>query len=385
MNNFHFKTCREIINEVGGVKKLYQTCKALQISKLLIITDRGIEEAGILNHVLECLKLSDLKVVVYSDVKVDPPENLVLDAVEFARNQKVNGIIGLGGGSPMDTAKIVACLAPSTQSLNEIYGVDKINEKRLPLIQIPTTAGTGSEVTSVAVVTRVGDVKTGIVSSELLADVAILDAELTVGLPKHITASTGVDAIVHAIEAYTSKLKKNPYSNMLAKTALSYLGKNILNVLKNPSNLDARQEMLFGAMLAGQAFANAPVAAVHALAYPLGGHYDISHGLSNSLVLVEVLKFNLETSAQEYAELAKYLVPNFESHGDPQSDALELIDYLEILIKECGLPTRLSDVGVERKSLNLLATDAIKQERLLVNNPRELEFKDVLNIYQSCF
>ena len=182
----------------------------------------------------------------------------------------------------MDVAKIIAILShpAQQQKLSDLYGVNNAQAPRLPLILVPTTAGTGSEVTPISIVTTGETTKTGIVAPVLFADVAILDATFTENLPRHISAATGIDAMVHAIEAYTSKIKKNPYADMLAKQALKLLNQNFNLVLEDGRNLEARQNMLVGSMLAGQAFANAPVGAVHALAYPLGGHFHISHGLS---------------------------------------------------------------------------------------------------------
>ena len=208
----------------------------------------------------------------------------------------------------MEVAKLIAVLASGrediAQLLESIYGIDLVLCDRLPLIQVPTTAGTGSEVTPISIVTTGATQKTGIVSKRLLPDFAILDAQLTVGLPSHVSAATGVDAMVHAIEAFTSKAKKNAYSDMLAKQALLLLSANIRQACTDGSDLDARQAMLLGSMLAGQAFANAPVAAVHALAYPLGGHFHVPHGLSNSLVLPPVLRFNAGAASALYAPVS---------------------------------------------------------------------------------
>jgi alcohol dehydrogenase len=205
---------------------------------------------------------------------------MVLKAVNFARENQADGIIGIGGGSSLDTAKLVAALATGHQNLKDIYGVDKITTSPLPLIQIPTTSGTGSEVTPIAIVTRPDDTKQGVVSAKLYAKAVILDPVLTLGLPPQITAATAIDAMVHAIEAFTSVHRKNPVSDMLAIQAISLLSENIKDAVHQGTNMEARSAMLLGSMMAGQAFANAPVAAVHALAYPLGGIYHIPHGLS---------------------------------------------------------------------------------------------------------
>jgi alcohol dehydrogenase len=309
----------------------------------------------------------------------------VLDAARQAREAKADLVIGFGGGSSMDVAKLVALLAhpDASQQLSDIYGVGLATGPRLPLIQVPTTAGTGSEVTPVAIVTTGATTKAGVVAPSLLPDLAVLDAELTLGLPAPVTAATGVDAMVHAIEAYTSAHKKNPYSDMLAREALRLLGGNLETAVNDGSNLAAREACLLGAMMAGQAFANAPVAAVHALAYPLGGHFHIPHGLSNSLVLPEVLKFNAAVAAPLYAELAPIL--SDQRFTDASGGAETLIAALESLINAVGLPVRLRDAGVSEDSLETLAADAMLQQRLLINNPREVSEADALAIYKAVY
>jgi alcohol dehydrogenase class IV len=249
---------------------------------------------------------------------------------------------------------------------------------------VPTTAGTGSEVTPVAVITTGETTKAGVSSPVLLPDVAVLDAALTLGLPPAVTAMTGVDAMVHAIEAYTSRHKKNPLSDNLAIHALTLLSRNIRTAVHEGSNQPARENMLLGACLAGQAFANAPVAAVHALAYPLGGHYHIPHGLSNSLVLPSVLEFNAPNASALYAELAEVVV-GAPLAGGAEAKTAALIAALRELIDDVSLPATLAQAGVKESDLEMLATDAMLQQRLLVNNPRDVNYDDALAIYQAAY
>jgi alcohol dehydrogenase len=263
-----------------------------------------------------------------------------------------------------------------------MYGIGQISTSRVPLIQIPTTAGTGSEVTPISIVTTGETTKMGVVDPILYADLAILDATLTLGLPEHVTAATGIDAMVHALEAYTTKHKKNPISDALARQAFKLLGENILTVCMDGGNIDARRDMLVGAMLAGQAFANAPVAAVHALAYPLGGHFHVPHGLSNSLVLPNVMKFNLAEAGSAYAELAAILGVTGKSE---QASVEALIVWFRNVAVEAGIETRLRDVGVKEGDLDMLADDAMMQTRLLVNNPREVNRDDAYKIYEAAW
>jgi len=339
----------------------------------------------LLGPVEESFRSANMPLTLFDQVTADPADSVVLEAAASARDAGADLVIGFGGGSSMDVAKLVALLShpKASQQLSDIYGVGLATGPRLPLVQVPTTAGTGSEVTPVAIVTTGATTKAGVVAPSLLPDLAVLDAELTLGLPPHVTAATGVDAMVHAIEAYTSAHKKNPYSDMLAREALRLLGGNLATAVKEGSNLVAREACLLGAMMAGQAFANAPVAAVHALAYPLGGHFHIPHGLSNSLVLPEVLRFNLPKAAPLYAELAPIL--SDRPFADHEDGAGVLVAALESLIREVGLPVRLRDAGVTEDSLETLASDAMLQQRLLVNNPREVTEADALNIYKAVY
>jgi alcohol dehydrogenase class IV len=265
-----------------------------------------------------------------------------------------------------------------------MYGIGKVTGSRLPLVLIPTTAGTGSEVTNIAIITTGETTKMGVVSSQLYGDLALLDAALTVGLPVVHTAATGIDAMVHAIEAYTSKFKKNPLSDALAREALRLLGGNLIAACRNGSDRAAREAMLLGATLAGQAFANSPVAAVHALAYPLGGHYHVPHGLSNALMLGPVLRFNMAAAAPLYAELSDVLL-GARAGRDTAGRSQDFVDEMERLMNESGAPRRLRDVGVTDNALALLASDAMKQSRLLVNNPVEVTEADALALYREAF
>jgi len=384
MKPFSFHTSRSIINEPGALQHLGELCRDQNVSRPLIVTDQGIVQIGLLAQLEKALNQAKLPYSAFTDVVADPPEDIVARALDQALQDKVDGVIGFGGGSSMDTAKLVALLARSGEQLADIYGVNQARGQRLPLILIPTTAGTGSEVTAVAIVTTGETTKAGVVATQLLPDVAVLDAELTLGLPPHITAATGIDAMVHAIEAYTSAHSKNPYSDMLAREALRLMAVNLHAATHQGQQLPARQAMLYGACLAGQAFANSPVAAVHALAYPLGGHYHIPHGLSNSLVLPHVLRFNAGAAAPLYAELAQLIVPGLQA-GDEDTATEALICFLQDLIAELPLPTRLRELKIEESGLPQLARDAMLQQRLLVNNPREVLEHDALAIYQAAY
>lgn len=385
MNRFQFQTVPNIIAGLGTIQELSSILKQGRYQRVLLVTDPGMLQHQLHLPILEIIEDAGLDYAIYSDVQADPPEHVVLEAADFAKQENVDIVIGFGGGSSMDVAKLIAILShPSQhQSLSDLYGVNQATGPRLPLILVPTTAGTGSEVTPISIVTTGETTKTGIVAPILFADTAILDATFTQNLPPLITAATGIDAMVHAIEAYTSKIKKNPYSDMLAKHALKLLNANLQRVLDDGQDLDARQNMLVGSMLAGQAFANAPVGAVHALAYPLGGHFHISHGHSNALVLTEVMKFNTPDAKSLYAELMCWLDPQSKGCHDGLTDLF--IDHFNNHLVNSGLTLKLKQLGIPEHMLMIMAEDAMKQSRLLQNNPRELTLEDAYNIYQAIY
>ena len=382
-NSFNFQTVPRLLCEMGGTQRLGQLVREQfsGVSHALIVTDPGFLKTGLVDPLIASLREEKFQVSIYSDVVADPPEAIVLQAADTARRSKIDLVVGVGGGSSMDVAKLIAVLLGSGQDLKTMYGIGNVKGQRLPLIQIPTTAGTGSEVTPISIVTTGATTKMGVVSPQLYADLAILDASLTIGLPAKVTATTGIDAMVHAIEAYTTKLKKNPLSDMLARQALDLLGKNLVLACEDGQNLPARQAMLLGAMLAGQSFANAPCAAVHALAYPIGGIFHVPHGLSNSLVLPHVLRFNAPNAAPLYAELAEIVSPGIT--GSVEAKCQGLIDYMTQLANRVGIETQLRQVGIAASDLGRLADDAMLQTRLLTNNPRTVTREDAFAIYEA--
>ena len=387
LNSFQFNTTPGLRYGSGQAK---DSCKEISNKlgqSILFITDKGLMSLGLTEQTLKELKKTS-SVEIFDDVEADPSKKTLLKAIEVGKKIKATGVIGFGGGSSMDVAKLAALILGSGENLEEAWGVANAKGPRLPLVLIPTTAGTGSEVTPVSIITVGEEEKKGVSSSLILPDLAILDPDLTLGLPANTTAATGIDAMVHAIEAYASSSKNNnPISKMLSIEALKLLGGSIEKAVFEGSNVEARGNMLIGAMLAGKAFANSPVAAVHALAYPIGGTFHISHGLSNSLVLPYVLRFNSVDSkaSKDYAELAPYVFPEIDTNKGAQSVCAEFIDKLESLSKKLGLPQKLREVDIPKNACEKMAKDAMKQTRLLVNNPREVTEKDALNIYHSAW
>ena len=387
LNNFQFNTtpglrfgsghaklsCKEIFDKLG--------------SRILFITDKGLMSLGLTKPTIDELKKMG-SVEVFDNVEADPSQKTLLTAIELGRKIKATGVIGFGGGSSMDVAKLSALILGSNEDLEKAWGVSNAKGPRLPLTLIPTTAGTGSEVTPISIITVGEEEKKGVSSPIILPDLAILDPDLTLGLPAHTTASTGIDAMVHAIEAYASTNKNNnPISKMIAIEALKLLGSSIETAVTDGSNVEARGNMLIGAMLAGKAFANSPVAAVHALAYPIGGTFHVSHGLSNALVLPYVLRFNsVDTKAsKDYSELAPYVFPDLDTNKGTQAVCAEFIDKMEDLSKRLGLPQKLREVNIPKNACEKMANDAMKQTRLLVNNPRKVTESDALNIYHAAW
>ncbi|HUG46466.1 MAG TPA: iron-containing alcohol dehydrogenase [Sphingomicrobium sp.] len=381
MHDFTFYPGPRIL---AGADKAQDVADLVPLGPCLFVSDQQLTGLGLTDSCRNSLEASGREPVLFDQVEADPSRDTLERAVEAGRSAQVSSVIGFGGGSPMDVAKLAAYLLGSGDELDSIWGVDQAHGQRLPLVLVPTTAGTGSEATPISIITCEDGVKMGVVSRPLVADVAVLDAKLTLGLPRAVTAATGIDAIVHAIEAYTSARLKNPISDALAREALRLLGTNLLKACEEPQDLKAREAMLLGAHLAGLAFANAPVAGVHALAYPLGGLHHLPHGVSNALMLRHVLLHNAEAARELYADLAEILVPGCAGEGS-QARAALLIDELDQLSRKCGIPLRLRDYGIAFEEAELLAREAMKQTRLLVNNPCPIEEADARRLYEAAW
>ena len=380
---FTFNTTPSLRMGAGLAGQIGEITRPICGDRVLLVTDPGMMATGLVQRATDGLRAASIAVTLFDQVQADPPESIVLQAAEQARG--ATGVIGFGGGSSLDVAKLAALLAASAQPLAQAYGIGNAQGPRLPLVLVPTTAGTGSEVTPISIVTTGASEKMGVVSPLLLPDLALLDPELTLGLPAHVTAATGIDAMVHAIEAYASvNANNNPISRALALEALGLMGCMLLRAVQKPDDLEARAGMLLGSMLAGQAFANSPVAAVHALAYPIGGHYKVPHGLSNALVLPHVLRFNAQVAPEAYAELLPHVFPDLPSMGVAEA-AYQFAQSMADLSQACGLEQGLREMGIARAALPSLARDAMNQTRLLVNNPRPVDEAAALKIYEAAW
>ncbi len=379
-----FETVRRIQCGSGAVSELGNLSRGLSCRRILIVTDPGILASGLLDPPQQALAAEMEHVSVFSQVQADPPEHVVLEAVSRASDEDIDGIVGIGGGSSLDTAKLVSLLSRSPQRLDDIYGIGLAKGPRLPLILVPTTAGTGSEATPISIVTTPSKEKKGVVAPQLLPDIALLDPQLTLSVPAEVTAATGIDAMVHAIEAYSTKHLKNALSDAFALGAMQLLHGNLGRVLADGGDIAGREAMLKGSLMAGMAFANAPCAAVHALAYPLGAHHRLPHGLCNAIMLPHVLAFNIGDKPALYAELGTAILPAAFSRT-PGETSLAFVEEMTRLIAHSGLPSRLREVGIAESDLPRLAMDAMKIERLLRNNPREVTYQDALCLYSEAY
>ena len=387
MQPFNFNNTKGIRFGDGlSVKSAEEVSKKLG-QKILFVTDPGLVKLGLVDETIKELR-KNCEVLIYDNVEADPSLKTLLLCVETGKNFKTTGVIGFGGGSSMDIAKLTALLIGSGEDIHQAWGVSNARGPRLPLALYPTTSGTGSEATPISIITQDDLEKKGVSSPLILPDLAILDPLLTLKLPPHITAATGIDAMVHAIESYASKsVNNNLISKMLAKEALKLLGKSIKIAVTKGDDIEARSNMLLGSMLAGASFGNSPVAGVHALAYPIGGTFHVPHGLSNAIVLPYVLRFNTkdQNAAKLYSEIAPIVFPEIDVSTSSQDVASKFIENLSHLSSELGLEQRLRDVDIPEAACETMAKDAMKQTRLLINNPREIKEKDAYDIYKSAW
>ena len=385
MTGIEFYSNGHIISEADSMrKKLGALAQQYRATSAIIVTDAGITQLGYVDIAQQSLQEAGIQVVVFDAVIADPPVDVVNDAMKIARDHNCDLVIGLGGGSSIDTAKIVALLPNDFEPVNDILDKDVSGFNKLPLFAIPTTAGTGAESTFVSVITAKDGSKKAIYTPKILPDVAILDATLTLKLPRHITAATALDAMVHCVEAYTSRTKKNPISDALAVKGLQMLWNNFEKVLAQGDDIDARAEMLLGSTLAGIAFVNSSVAAVHGLSYPLSINFHIPHGHANALVMCGVFTFNLSEAAPLYAELAHAVMPT-QTSGMVDLDAATLfIDQLKMFLENSGLKYRLSELDITDQDIPALADIVINTyARLIATNPKDMTLDEVTTIYKE--
>ena len=363
----------------SALSALGERLHSLGVSKVMVVTDRGVIKAGIFEKVAHVLSEAKVTVHVYDQVQADPSFAVVQAAAVEGKSKDIEAVIGLGGGSSIDTAKVVAALYTNHCSVRDIVGTDLLAVDPLLLIAVPTTAGTGSEATHIAILTdEEEESKKSVISGKIIPRFAFLDPDLTLGLPPSITAATGMDALCHAIESYTS-VNATEFSQALSLQAIRVLSANITTAFRDGANSVAREKMLFGSLIAGIAFANAGVTAVHAFAYPLGGMYHVAHGLANALMLPTIMRFNMSASTQRFADVGGALV----GCREPTADGA--VGRVEELQKELCLPRNLAAIGIPRDSIPRMAKDALQNTRLLKNNPRVISLQEAQGLYQEAY
>jgi len=366
----------------GALKNIVPEIKRQGCQKVFIVTDPGIVSAGISGQLEALLKEGDIAFDCFDKVEPDPRVEIAIEAAVAVKTFGADIVIGIGGGSAIDIAKISAVLANNEGSLHDFFGIDLVPNPGLKTIIIPTTAGTGSEVTPIVILSDEAEkLKKGVVSPYLFPTLALLDPELTVGLPAKVTAATGMDALIHAIEAFTSK-NSYGFTDMLAREAITLIAGNIRTAYANGTDMEARSKLLEGSLLAGMAFANAGVTAVHAFAYPIGAEFHIPHGVANSIMLVPVMEFNMIGNLNKFGQLADLLGEKTDNMN-LREKAQAAVNALRTLTEDLEIPTSLSQFKVTDSDLPMLADGVMKVTRLLANNPRAMSVGEAEEIYRQ--
>jgi alcohol dehydrogenase class IV len=380
-----FQAPPSIVFGYGSIEVLNSEIARLGRSKVLVVTDRGIVEAGLIEKLTGLLDKGKFQYEIYYKVTPDPPVEDVEDCLFVIREGKFDLIIGVGGGSAIDVAKYSAALFNHGGSPRDYFGVDKLNYQGLPKIIIPTTSGTGSEVTKAVVFTDDNrTTKKACWSPFVIADSVIIDPQMTMTMPTTVTVDTGMDALVHAIEAHVS-LKASIYTDMFALNAVKLIGKSLRRAYTNGSNLQARMDMCLASAFAGLAFSNAGLGAVHALAYPLDLDFHLTHGRSVAVLLPYILEFNLMSSYHKYSQLAEALEEKVTAISNDKA-ARKLIQAVVKLAGDCNISLNLRDYGIKREEVENLGRKAYRiGQRLLNTNPRRLTEEDSIKLYIKAY
>lgn len=369
----------------GSLEQLVPEVERFGPKKILVVTDPMLAKIGLSDRVMDPLKQSGYDVTLYTEVVPEPPLEVGEKLVSFTREGGYEMVIGVGGGSALDLAKLAAVLAvhegPAGDYLN-LSGTRKVEKKGLPKILIPTTSGTGSEVTNISVLS-LETTKDVVTHDYLLADVAIVDPELTMSVPPRVTAATGIDALTHAVEAYLS-VNASPASDGLALQAIRLISRSLRRAVEDGSDKQARIYMSHGSYIAGLAFFNAGVGGVHALAYPLGGQFHLAHGESNAVLLPYVMGYIRNSCTKRMADVLNALGGN-SSYLSEEEASYKCVEELERLVKDVGIPATLSEFNIPESALEALTQDGVKQKRLLARSPLPLEEEDIREIYRAAF
>jgi alcohol dehydrogenase class IV len=377
-----FKIANKLITGPAAIEQLSAELTRLNVQNPLIVTDAILVKSGTVD--LALAQLGGRRYGLFDQVKPEPEISIVEDCTRAYRDGGHDGLIGVGGGSAIDIAKGVAAFASHEGPLAELFGVDLVKRKGPPLIAIPTTAGTGSEVTNVAIFSdKQAQLKKGIVSDYLLPDVALVSPLMTLTCPRSVTAASGVDALVHAIESYLS-VNASPITDAIALGAIKLIVKALPKAYANPSNLQAREDMATASLMAGMAFGNAGVGAVHALAYPLGGRFNIAHGVSNALLLPYVMEWNKLACVERMRDIADAMGVRVAHLSD--KDAADLaVKAMADLCAAVEIPSGLRSFNVPEDAIPAMAEEASKIDRLMRNNPRNLTAADIEKIYRAAY
>ncbi|PEI56505.1 iron-containing alcohol dehydrogenase [Priestia aryabhattai] len=369
----------------GSLQQLLPEVKKYDPAHILIVTDPVLKDIGLVDKVSAPLIQNGYEVDVYADTAPEPPLALGEKLVSYAKSRKFDLVIGVGGGSALDLAKLTAVLAVHDGAVEEylnLTGTKQITEKGLPKILIPTTSGTGSEVTNISVLSLESS-KDVVTHDHLLADAAIVDPELTLSVPSKVTAATGIDALTHAVEAYVS-VNANPATDALALKAIRMISSSLRTAVENGEDKEARTQMSYGSYLAGLAFFNAGVAGVHALAYPLGGQFHISHGESNAVLLPYVMGYIRSSCVTKMRDIFEALGGNATSLSTEEA-SYQCVKHLQSLVKDVGIPQTLRGFDIPESALQKLTEDGVQQKRILARSPLPLREKDIRAIYQSAY
>lgn len=364
----------------GSIEKIKEIIAKEKSQKVVVFSDEGIKATGLLDILTKQLDETGVQYHVFTDCKPEPSYLQVEAVVDMVQGQECDLIIGLGGGSVMDAAKLASVLKGAPYTIKDLLNDPTQAEKKVKTVMIPTTCGTGSEATCNAIVAIPEEKsKKGIVNDNMIPDYVILDAQMIAKLPKAIVAATGVDALAHVVECFTSK-KATPFSDCYALEGAKLIFANIREAYNNPDNMDAKNKMLIGAYYGGIAITGSGTTAVHALSYPLGGKFHIAHGVSNAILFAHVMKFNKDACAERLAVLCDAINPVY-AEKTVEEKADYVIDQIADIVKVTNIPTDLTQYGVTMDDLDFLVTAGSQQQRLLVNNMKELSLDDIRNIY----
>ncbi len=380
INTFTFTGAKKVVFGSGTFEALSEHLREMRAAHPLVVLDKNLAASGFSRRVTRALKGTGIEGMLFDRVEAEPRIELADEAAKAALKGKCDAVVGIGGGSAMDVAKAAAALAANKGKAEDFLGLNKVPGPGLPTIMVPTTAGTGSEVTFTAVFIRKNlQKKEGMNSPYLYPHLALLDPALTISLPSGPTATTGIDALCHAIESYTS-INASPMSELISLEAIRLISENLRTCVHDGGNREAREHMLLGSLYAGLGLANAGVTAVHSLSYPLGGQYGIPHGLANTIMLPPVMAFNLPAALEKFTVIAE--VMGEETDGLPFREAAFLAqEAVEALIEDCGIDSSLSDFDVSPEVFPELAKVAMTVARPLENNPRKVTIEDAIDMY----